>query len=78
MNTEERVKYRKKILMRDYPVGKRVKLIELVNEEPNLPPGTMGTVVGYDDQPALLMRWDNGSGLSLLPFEGDEFETKMP
>lgn len=77
MTTSERIQYRKGILMRDYPVGKRVKLIELVNEEPNLPPGTMGTVAGYDDQPALLMSWDNGSSLSLLPFEGDRFETKM-
>lgn len=76
MTSEERIKYRKSILMRDYPIGQRVKLTELVNEEPHLPPGTMGTVVGYDDQPALLMSWDNGSSLSLLPFEGDRFETR--
>lgn len=78
MTTSERkMQNRKARLMRDYPIGTRVKLRELANEEPNLPTGTVGTVVGYDDQPALLMSWDNGSSLSLLPFEGDRFVTKF-
>lgn len=67
-------KRRKEALKNMYPIGTRVKVISLVNEEPNLPDGTIGTVVGYDDQPALLVRWDNGSSLSLLPYEGDNFE----
>ena len=29
--------------------------------------GLRGTVIGVDDQPALLMEWDNGRTLSLLP-----------
>ena len=29
-------------------------------------PGMKGTVVAVDDQPALLVDWDNGSSLSLL------------
>lgn len=33
------------------------------------PPGLCGTVIGVDDQPALLMEWDNGRGVSLLPYE---------
>lgn len=37
------------------------------------PSGTEGTVVDVDDIGNVLMRWDNGSGLSLIP-EGDEFE----
>lgn len=77
MTTKERIAWRKDALIRKYPIGTRVRLKSLVNDEPHLPSGTWGTVVGYDDQPALLMNWDNGSGLSLLPFEGDEFETRM-
>lgn len=72
---EKRNQDRKDWLMRKYPIGTRVKITELINVEPHLPSGSTGTVVGYDDQPALLMDWDNGSSLSLLPFEGDEFET---
>lgn len=45
-------------------------------------PGTKGTVVGVDDQPALLVHWDNGSSLSLLIGQ-DSFrvlpdQTEMP
>ncbi len=43
-----------------------------------MPSGLRGTVVGMDDReaykklfykPALLMNWDNGRGLSILPYE---------
>ena len=33
-----------------------------------MPSGLCGTVIGVDDQPSLLMKWDNGRGLNLLPF----------
>jgi len=49
-----------------YPYGTRVELIELCNDEKDMPAGIRGTVVGVDDQPALLMHWDNGKSLSLL------------
>ena len=49
-----------------YPPGTRVEGVSLCNEEEHLKPGTKGTVVGVDDQPALLVHWDNGSSLSLL------------
>lgn len=53
--------------MRDqYPPGTRVEVVSLCNEEEHLKPGMKGTVVGVDDQPALLVNWDNGSSLSLL------------
>lgn len=52
-----------------YPVGTRIELQGLCNDEPGMPPGLCGTVVGVDDQPALLMKWDNGRSLSLFPDE---------
>ncbi len=50
-----------------YPVGTRIELAAMCNDEPGMEPGLCGTVVGVDDQPALLMRWDNGRSLSLFP-----------
>ena len=50
-----------------YPVGTRIELAGLCNDEPRMSPGLCGTVVGVDDQPALLMKWDNGRSLSLFP-----------
>ena len=61
--------YQRKLVesMREqYPPGTRVEVISLCNEEEHLRPGMKGTVVGVDDQPALLVHWDNGSNLSLL------------
>ena len=49
-----------------YPPGTRVEVVSLCNEEEHLKSGPKGTVVGVDDQPALLVNWDNGSSLSLL------------
>ncbi len=49
-----------------YPPGTRVEVVSLCNVEEHLKPGMKGTVVGVDDQPALLVGWDNGSSLSLL------------
>lgn len=55
-----------KRMREQYPPGTRVEVISLCNEEEHLKPGMKGTVVGVDDQPALLVHWDNGSSLSLL------------
>ena len=65
-----------------YPPGTRVEVISLCNEEEHLKPGMKGTVVAVDDQPALLVDWDNGSSLSLLIGQ-DSFrvlpdQTEMP
>ena len=60
---------RKERLMQAYPAGSRVELIGLCNNEPGMPGGLRGTVIGVDDWPALLMEWDNGRTLSLLPGE---------
>ena len=57
------------MVKRQYPVGTRIQLDSLCTDEANMPSGLCGTVIGVDDQPSLLMKWDNGRSLSLLPFE---------
>ena len=53
-------------MRKKYPPGTKLEVTSLCNEEDHLKPGMKGTVVGVDDQPALLVNWDNGSSLSLL------------
>ena len=57
------------MVKKQYPVGTRIRLNSLCNEKHGMPAGLCGTVMGVDDQPALLMKWDNGRSLSLMPFE---------
>lgn len=55
-----------------YPRGTRIKLIEM--NDPHAPkPGTCGTVLDIDDAGSILIRWDDGSQLSLL-VDADKFE----
>ena len=50
-----------------YPVGTRI-CCDCMNDDPRpIPPGTTGTVVGVDDLCSILVNWDNGSSLSLVP-----------
>ena len=52
-------------LRRYYPVGTRVELLEM--NDPQAPPiGTLGTVIGVDDIGSIMVRWDNGCGLSVV------------
>lgn len=54
-----------KSLKERYPVGCRIQLDKM--EDIQAPPiGTQGTVVGVDDMFQLMVRWDNGSSLSLI------------
>lgn len=55
-----------KQLKEEYPKGTRVKLIYMEDEQAP-PNGTLGTVVGVDDMATILVSWDNGSTLSLVP-----------
>lgn len=57
------------MVKRQYPVDTRIQLDSLCTYEEDMPYGLCGTVIGVDDQPSLLMKWDNGRSLSLLPFE---------
>ena len=57
-------------IRRRYPVGCRVKLDKM--DDPQAPPiGTKGTVLGVDDIGSVMVKWDNGSGLSVA--YGEDF-----
>ncbi|MDR1630695.1 MAG: DUF4314 domain-containing protein [Oscillospiraceae bacterium] len=73
----EALQEKKKLLAQKYPVGTRIELNSLCNDERDMPSGLRGTVTGMDDQPALFMKWDNGRSLSLLPDE-DSFRKLTP
>ena len=48
-----------------YPAGARVELIRM--EDAQAPPiGTKGTVIGVDAIGSIMVRWDNGSTLSVV------------
>ena len=53
----------------EYPIGTRVELNYMCNDEAGMFQGLRGTVAGVDDQPALLTDWGNGRTLSLLVAE---------
>lgn len=50
-----------------YPAGTRIVLISMDDPYTNLRNGDLGTVDGVDDAGQIMMKWDNGSGLSLIP-----------
>ena len=51
-------------LKKQYPAGCRVELLHM--DDIQAPPiGTKGTVIGVDDIGSVVVRWDNGSGLSV-------------
>lgn len=51
-------------LKKQYPEGCRVELLYM--DDFQAPPvGTKGTVIGVDDIGSIMVRWDNGSGLSV-------------
>lgn len=52
-------------IRRQYPTGTRVKLTQM--EDIQAPPiGTKGTVIGVDDIGSIMVKWDNGCGLSVV------------
>ena len=56
-----------------YPIGTRIRLIEMKDRWP-VPAGTLGTVERIDDDGQLHMIWETGSSLALDP-DVDQFET---
>ena len=67
MNTPNRWSYRRAYAERNYPPGTRVRLVSMPDDPDPVPEGTCGTVLAVDDAGQLLMQWDNGCSLSLLP-----------
>ena len=63
---------RVEMLKKRYRGGMRIRLNRM--DDMQAPPiGTEGTVLGVDDIGNILIEWDNGSGLNLVP-EEDDFE----
>ena len=67
MNHPNRWAYRREYAERNYPPGTRIRLIEMPNDPNPVSVGTCGTVLAVDDAGQLLMQWDNGRSLSLIP-----------
>lgn len=68
---KERVEH----LKNQYPNGTKIELVEM--DDVQAPPvGTVGTVRGVDDLGSLLVRWENGSSLSVI--DGVDKVKKIP
>ena len=59
-------------LREQYKKGTKVRLISMDDIQAP-PPGTIGEVIGVDDAGSVMVRWETGSSLSLIPGE-DRFE----
>ena len=62
--SREEIQYFKK----KYTPGTRIRLNEM-SGEPQMSEGLEGTVLRVDDIGQIVMRWDNGSSLSLNVYE---------
>ena len=62
-------------LRNQYPKGTKIELLEM--DDVQAPPvGTVGIVQGVDDLGSLLVRWANGSSLSVI--DGVDRVKKIP
>lgn len=58
-----------------YQSGRRIRLLKM--EDTQAPPvGTLGTIRGVDDIGSVMVAWDNGSGLNVIP-EVDDVEVLL-
>ena len=59
-----------KTIKETYLPGMRIRLLKM--DDVQAPPvGTEGTVHGVDDIGSILVAWDNGSGLNVIPGEDE-------
>jgi len=56
----------KEKLLERYPIGSKIRLISM-DDPYAVPAGTLGTVEGVDDIGDILVSWENGSSLSVIP-----------
>ncbi len=70
--TREQVKRIKE----NYPIGTIIQLNSMEDRYSPVPSGTIGEVICVDDAGSILMKWQNGRTLSLLPYE-DKFEVVL-
>ena len=54
-------------LMQQYPKGTKISCDYMPDDPRPIPPGTIGEVFGVDDAGQIMMKWSNGSSLSLVP-----------
>lgn len=54
-------------LKAQYPEGTVIELISMDDKQAP-PSGTKGTVIGVDDIGQILVHWENGSSLNLMPW----------
>ena len=52
-------------IRRQHPAGTRICCDNMPDDPRPVPPGTTGTVIGVDDMCSIMVRWDNGSSLSV-------------
>ena len=55
------------MLRKQYPPGTRLRSDCMPDDPRPIESGTLGTVVGVDDAGQIMMKWDNGRSLSLIP-----------
>ena len=64
-------------LRQQYPKGTKLCCDYMSDDPRPIPPGTIGEVVGVDDAGQIMMKWSNGSSLSLVPGV-DSFHVVQP
>ena len=69
MNDWERLHRQAERYKQSYPPGTRVMLLNMNDPYSPVESGMRGTVQSVDDIGQLLMKWDNGRALALIPGE---------
>lgn len=69
MNEWERLHRQAERYKQSYLPGTRVMLLNMNDPYSPVESGMRGTVQGVDDAGQILMKWDNGRSLSLIPSE---------